>query len=144
PDALTAGRRRCIGGGSGSLRDERLRPCLGAGGVHGPLLRANPPAPPRRRHAVRPPPIQPGRCRDPSRASHGRLQGIAVSAKPPEFDSGNATGGLVGQMGALLLPHHERLLTASAISPEVAAARGYRSVERTAELKGLGFAGSQC
>src|SRR5438093_5395507 len=38
-----------------------------------------------------------------------------------------------------LLAHHAALLTASAISDEVASARGYRSVERKARLTELGF-----
>lgn len=42
-------------------------------------------------------------------------------------------------MNAGLLPQHVELLKASAISDEVAAARGYRSVESKAELISLGF-----
>lgn len=44
---------------------------------------------------------------------------------------------------ATLLPHHEQLLRASAIAPEVAAARGYRSVTTRAELARLGFGSKQ-
>lgn len=44
----------------------------------------------------------------------------------------------------LLLPQHAALLAASAISEDVAKARGYRSVEKKSELKGLGFTASQC
>ena len=42
-----------------------------------------------------------------------------------------------------LLPQHAALLSASAISPEVAAARGYRSVTVKAELTRLGFSDRQ-
>jgi hypothetical protein len=42
-----------------------------------------------------------------------------------------------------LLPQHEKLLDESAISPDVRTERGYRSVERKAELEQLGFALSQ-
>jgi hypothetical protein len=43
-----------------------------------------------------------------------------------------------------LLPHHAALLTASAIAPEVGAARGYRSLTIKRQAKELGFADSQC
>jgi hypothetical protein len=42
-----------------------------------------------------------------------------------------------------LLPQHAALLDASAITPAVRAARGYRSVTRQSELERLGFARSQ-
>lgn len=42
-----------------------------------------------------------------------------------------------------LLPHHAALITDSAISPEVAVARGYRSVVKKAELRELGFGVNQ-
>jgi hypothetical protein len=42
-----------------------------------------------------------------------------------------------------LLPQHAALLVASAISPEVAAARGYRSVTKKAVLKRYGFGETQ-
>src|SRR5262245_53713572 len=42
-----------------------------------------------------------------------------------------------------LLPHHQKLIEASAISPEVAAARGYRSITTKAALKELGFSDRQ-
>jgi putative DNA primase/helicase len=42
-----------------------------------------------------------------------------------------------------LLPQHEALVRASAISPLVAAARGYRSVSRKADLERLGFSSRQ-
>ena len=45
--------------------------------------------------------------------------------------------------GAHLLPHHAELLKASAISADVATARGYRSVETKADLERLGFARAQ-
>jgi hypothetical protein len=43
----------------------------------------------------------------------------------------------------ILLPHHANLIRASAISDEVAAARGYWSATDRQELARLGFAGSQ-
>lgn len=46
--------------------------------------------------------------------------------------------------GQALLPQHAALIEASAISPEVARARGYRSVESRAELRRLGFSDRQC
>ncbi len=39
----------------------------------------------------------------------------------------------------LLFPQHEALLCASAISPEVATARGYRSADRKVMLERPGF-----
>lgn len=42
-----------------------------------------------------------------------------------------------------LLPQHAALIDGSAISPEVVAARGYRSVQVKAELKSLGFSEQQ-
>lgn len=45
--------------------------------------------------------------------------------------------------GLALLPEHEALLAASAIGPEVARARGYRSVTDPDELQRLGFAPAQ-
>lgn len=44
----------------------------------------------------------------------------------------------------VLLPQHEALIVASAVAPEVARARGYRSVLKRAELRGLGFGERQC
>jgi len=44
-----------------------------------------------------------------------------------------------GDSGNTLLPQHAALLEASAISPEVAQARGYRSVTNAAKLASLGF-----
>src|SRR3989442_15300694 len=43
-----------------------------------------------------------------------------------------------------LLPKHEQLFVDSAISPAVAQSRGYRSVEKKAALKDLGFSNTQC
>jgi hypothetical protein len=43
-----------------------------------------------------------------------------------------------------LLPQHRALIEASAIAPEVAAERGYRSETVKARLRELGFAASQC
>lgn len=45
---------------------------------------------------------------------------------------------------SLLLPHHQALIDDSAISDNVAAGRGYRSVTARAELERLGFGCSQC
>lgn len=42
-----------------------------------------------------------------------------------------------------ILPQHQELLTASAIAPEVASARGYRSVTTKSELGRLGFSPKQ-
>jgi len=42
-----------------------------------------------------------------------------------------------------LLPHHKALLDASGVSPEVAEARGYRSITTRAELARLGFGRKQ-
>ena len=48
-------------------------------------------------------------------------------------------------LGSLeILPQHEKLIEDSAIAPEVAQARGYRSVEIQAEMKRLGFSQAQC
>lgn len=43
----------------------------------------------------------------------------------------------------LLLPQHQALIDGSGIDPEVAAARGYRSVTTKAEMQRLGFSASQ-
>ncbi len=43
-----------------------------------------------------------------------------------------------------LLPQHQALIDGSAVTPEVAAARGYRSVTRRVELRRLGFSDLQC
>lgn len=43
-----------------------------------------------------------------------------------------------------LLPKHRALIEASAISPEVMRARGYRTVTSKAELRRLGFSDTQC
>lgn len=43
----------------------------------------------------------------------------------------------------VLLPQHEEMLRASAITPEVIAARGYRSVTKKVDLSGCGFGGGQ-
>jgi hypothetical protein len=44
----------------------------------------------------------------------------------------------------ILLPQHQALIDASAISPEVASARGYWSAQRKTELRQLGFGERQC
>ena len=46
-------------------------------------------------------------------------------------------------MSERLLPQHAALIRGSAISDEVAAARGYRSVEQKARLTELGFSQAQ-
>ncbi|MFI5258792.1 MAG: DUF3854 domain-containing protein [Candidatus Limnocylindrales bacterium] len=51
----------------------------------------------------------------------------------------DSRGGLLAQ----LLPQHAALLTASAISEEIAQARGYRSLEQKARLTELGFSPTQ-
>src|SRR5688500_223591 len=43
----------------------------------------------------------------------------------------------------ILAPHHAALIDASAITPEVAAARGYRTVTSRAELRRRGFSDAQ-
>jgi hypothetical protein len=47
-------------------------------------------------------------------------------------------------MTAVLLPQHRALLTASAIAPDVARARGYRSATTASDLEDLGFPDYQC
>ena len=42
-------------------------------------------------------------------------------------------------MGSGLLPHHDQLIRDSAISSDVAEARGYRSIEKKSQLEELGF-----
>ena len=54
-----------------------------------------------------------------------------------------ATAGNEPCWSAGLLPQHAALLTASAITDEVAAARGYRSVEQKARLTERGFSSTQ-
>ena len=49
-----------------------------------------------------------------------------------------------GVWGEGVLAEHVRLLEGSAIDPDVARERGYRSVRTKAELAGLGFGRSQC
>jgi hypothetical protein len=45
---------------------------------------------------------------------------------------------------AFLLPQHQSMIDASAIAPDVARVRGYRSIERDRDLRALGFADYQC
>ncbi len=47
-------------------------------------------------------------------------------------------------LGNTLSPRHQQLIDESAIAPEVASERGYRTITTKAELKRLGFADSQC
>lgn len=56
-------------------------------------------------------------------------------------DSGTAQEAVSAQV---LLTNHQKLIDDSAISPEVAAERGYRSVTSRAELGRLGFGDKQC
>jgi hypothetical protein len=68
---------------------------------------------------------------------------------PPSEPSLRSRGSLAQITGATsdeglqLLPQHAELITASGISPEVAKARGYRSVTVKAELRRLGFSEPQ-
>jgi len=48
------------------------------------------------------------------------------------------------EQGRSLLPQHAVLVTGSAISPKVVAARGYRSITNKSELRSLGFGDRQC
>ena len=48
-----------------------------------------------------------------------------------------------GAYGAGLTPEHAAMLAASGILPEVAAARGYRSIGTRADAERLGFGRSQ-
>src|SRR5688500_2290281 len=50
---------------------------------------------------------------------------------------------LDGTFGPDLLPQHVRMLVDSAISPEVARARGYKSIREVEDLAALGFASHQ-
>ena len=54
------------------------------------------------------------------------------------------TGETAGTYSAELLPHHLKMIQDSAVTPEVAAERGYRSAESRADLKRCGFSDSQC
>lgn len=66
---------------------------------------------------------------------------------PEESDSpapGASRGKRTGLEGDLtVLPQHAALIAASGIAEQVAAARGYRTITRKAELKALGFGESQ-
>lgn len=57
----------------------------------------------------------------------------SASEEPPEAQLPYSAG---------LLPHHAQLVAASAIAPDVAAERGYRSVDRI-EAAAIGFTGPQ-
>ena len=48
------------------------------------------------------------------------------------------TAGRAVSVDTLLLPHHAAILAASTLTPEVIAARGYRSITVKAELRRLG------
>src|SRR5258707_10510942 len=48
-----------------------------------------------------------------------------------------------GSWDSKLLPRHRDLIVGSAISPEVALERGYRSITKKSELKVLGFGDKQ-
>jgi hypothetical protein len=50
----------------------------------------------------------------------------------------------VTTFGMGLFPQHQELLAASAVSPEVARSRGYRSVDTKSRLRDLGFGEAQC
>lgn len=70
---------------------------------------------------------------------NGLLVGMEQAHLEEEWQSADAA------LVATLSPEHRRmLLHESRISREVVEARGYRSVDRKAELKKLGFSDSQC
>jgi hypothetical protein len=52
-------------------------------------------------------------------------------------------GGMMATSATPLLPQHQALIDGSAISPDVAEARGYRSLTTKAAVRGYGFAASQ-
>lgn len=62
----------------------------------------------------------------------------------PGWTPAAAEQGGAGTGQSPLLPQHQALIDGSAIAPEVARARGYRSVTTTGELAALGFAPDQC
>ncbi len=73
----------------------------------------------------------------------------AGSAASPEAAESAPTGGNEGASVEELSPppllqHHQRLIERSAILPEVARERGYRTVGTKAELRRLGFSDAQC
>jgi hypothetical protein len=59
------------------------------------------------------------------------------------IDQGGAAPAASPDYSSALFPQHVAMLTASGISPEVAAARGYVSVDRKARLDKLGFSPAQ-
>ena len=54
------------------------------------------------------------------------------------------TGSPQGSGERILLPQHQALIDASAISPEVVSARGYWSAQKKTDLRQLGFGQIQC
>ncbi len=56
----------------------------------------------------------------------------------------DAQAGAIKAWDADLLPRHRDLIVASAISPEVAAERGYHSIFKKSKAKDLGFGDKQC
>ena len=73
---------------------------------------------------------------------------MLIQQLPPEHSYRSAilpasAQGQGADYGPDLMPQHAALLADSAITPEVAMARGYRSVTKKADLKGLGFTDRQ-
>jgi hypothetical protein len=85
--------------------------------------------------------IRPGRV---SAAAAGGRSPLRRPSRPQVSVSTVATtaDGATRRNG--LLPQHQALISGSAISPEVAATRGYWSATTKAELRRLGFADYQC
>src|SRR5437867_7092524 len=59
-------------------------------------------------------------------------------------DDASVDDELLWASGPCLLRQHAERLQASGIGPEIAAARGYRSVQKPSELRRLGFSDVQC
>jgi hypothetical protein len=70
------------------------------------------------------------------------LSSISNSTFRPSDDAANDDKARAGCVQ--LLAQHLELIRASAIAPEVAVERGYRSITDPAELRALGFADYQC
>jgi hypothetical protein len=66
---------------------------------------------------------------------------MSASPRPSPHPTGTGVGSDIGRG---LLPQHAALIEGSGITPDVAAARDYRSVTSKAELGRLGFSAKQC
>ncbi len=86
-------------------------------------------------------------------ARNARSPGIAAlgsqdnSPKPTVSNFSQHTDSVNGngvQAVEPLLPHHRTMLEATALSPEVIQARGYRTATTKTQLKDLGFSDAQC